>query len=93
MPGLWKAWKAKNRLPPLPTNPLGIRQTPARFPHSHSSDDEGVGKVENQDQVSHFATAPNPLSQHPKTNRRAGFALRRTRHSRRLHVVVVNREK
>jgi hypothetical protein len=24
MAGLWKAWKAKGRLPPLSTNPLGI---------------------------------------------------------------------
>jgi hypothetical protein len=24
MPGLWKAWKAKSRLPPLSTNPLEI---------------------------------------------------------------------
>ena len=24
MPGLWKAWKAKNRLPPLSTSPLEI---------------------------------------------------------------------
>ena len=41
MPGLWKAWKAKDRLPTLSTSPLGIPPKAARFPHSHSSGDEG----------------------------------------------------
>ena len=62
MPGLWKAWKAKSRLPPLSTSPLEISPKAARFPHSHSSGDEADGKVENQKQVSHFPTAPISLS-------------------------------
>ena len=44
MPGLWKAWKAKNGLPTLSTSPLEISPKAARFPHSHSSDDEGGWK-------------------------------------------------
>ena len=44
MPGLWKAWKAKGRLPTLPTSPWKSRQKAARFPHSHSSGDEGGWK-------------------------------------------------
>jgi hypothetical protein len=40
--------------------PLGNLATgQARFPHSHSADDEGDGKVENQKQVFHFPTAPS----------------------------------
>jgi hypothetical protein len=35
MPAAWKAWKAKIRLPTLPTV-LGNRAKAARFPHSHS---------------------------------------------------------
>jgi hypothetical protein len=63
MPGLWKAWKAKNRLPPLSTAPWKSRQEQARFPHFHSSGGKQAdGKVENQKQVSHFPTATNPLS-------------------------------
>jgi hypothetical protein len=65
MPGLWKAWKAKIRLSPLSTSPLEISPTAARFPHSHSSDDEGGGKVENQNQVFHFPTAPYGSSIQP----------------------------
>ena len=38
MAELWKAWKAKNRLPTLPTLLGNLAQT-ARFPHSHSSGD------------------------------------------------------
>ena len=37
--GPWKAWKAKTRLPTLPTA-LGNRAKPARFPHSHRFDDD-----------------------------------------------------
>src|SRR5438128_1107448 len=62
MAGLWKAWKAKSRLPPLSTAPWKSRQGQARFPHFHSSGDEADGKVENQKQVSHFPTAI-PFSQ------------------------------
>src|SRR6478672_8426051 len=62
MAGLWKAWKAKSRLPPLSTAPWKSRQKQARFPHFHSSDGKQAdGKVENQKQVSHFPTATNPF--------------------------------
>jgi hypothetical protein len=60
MPGLWKEWKAKNRLPTLSTSPLGISPKAGEIPHSHSSGGEGDGKVENQKQVFHFPTAPIP---------------------------------
>ena len=33
MPGLWKAWKAKNRLLPLPTSPLEIPPKGRRDSH------------------------------------------------------------
>ena len=79
MPGLWKAWKAKSRLPPLSTAPWKSRQGQARFPHSHSSDGKQAdGKVENQKQVSHFPTATNPFSPGPKPGRgRASPSARR----------------
>ena len=32
MPGLWKAWKAKSRLPPLSTSPLGISPRAGEIP-------------------------------------------------------------
>jgi hypothetical protein len=44
MPGLWKEWKAKGRLPTLSTSPWKSRQKQARFPHSHSADGEGGWK-------------------------------------------------
>src|SRR6266705_5569168 len=75
MPGPWKAWKAKSRLPPLSTAPWKSRQEQARFPHFHSSGGKQAdGKVENQKQVSHFPTATNPLS--PGTKNRAAGGLR-----------------
>ena len=77
MAWLWKAWKAKSRLPPLTTAPWKSRQGQARFPHFHSSGGKQAdGKVENQKQVSHFPTATNPFSPEGKTGLRAGCALR-----------------
>ena len=32
MPGLWKEWKAKSRLPPLPTSPLEISPETGEIP-------------------------------------------------------------
>jgi len=32
MAGLWKAWKAKGRLPPLSTSPLGISPSADEIP-------------------------------------------------------------
>ena len=71
MTGLWKAWKAKNRLPPLSTSPLEISPR-ARFPHSHSSGDEADGKVENQQQVSHFPIAQSLSLKAKKTTTSSG---------------------
>jgi hypothetical protein len=74
MPGLWKAWKAKNRLPPLSTAPWKSRQEQARFPHFHSSGGKQPdGKVENQKQVSHFPTATNPFLPGPKPRAAGGL--------------------
>jgi len=57
MPGLWKAWKAKSRLPLFPRALGNLAKRPARFSHFHSSGDEADGKVENQ---SRFPTFPPP---------------------------------
>jgi len=32
LPGLWKVWKAKGRLPPLATSPLEISPQPGEIP-------------------------------------------------------------
>ncbi len=54
MPGLWKAWKAKDRLPTLPTSPLEISPQSRRDSHIPTAPAKPQGKVENQNQVSHF---------------------------------------
>jgi hypothetical protein len=73
MPGLWKVWKAKKRLPTLPTSPLEISPKNRRDSHIPTAPaTKADGKVENQKQVSHFPTA---ISYVRKTNgKRAGFA-------------------
>jgi len=58
MPGLWKAWKAKSRLPTLSTSPLEISPKDGRDFHIPTAPAKRSGKVENQRQVSHF---PVPL--------------------------------
>src|SRR5579875_3902440 len=58
MTGLWKAWKAQSRLPPLSTSPLGISPKGGEIPTAPA---KWSGKVENQNQVSHF---PLPLRDH-----------------------------
>ena len=74
MPGLWKAWKAKNRLPTLSTSPLGISPRAGEistFPQlrrllaisgrtagKKRIGSVGGGKLEIQNQDSHFSTAP-----------------------------------
>jgi len=52
----WKAWKSKTRISPLPTAPWKSRKTGEipTFPQLRRRDG---GKVENQEQVSHFPTA------------------------------------
>ena len=58
MPGLWKEWKAKSRLPTLSTSPLGISPKGGEIPTFPQLLAKRSGKVENQKQVSHF---PIPL--------------------------------
>jgi len=52
----WKAWKSKSRISPLPTAPWKSRKNGEipTFPQLRRRDG---GKVENQEQVSHFPTA------------------------------------
>src|SRR5436190_24327322 len=70
MAGLWKAWKTKNRLPPLSTAPWKSRQRRARFPHSHSSGDYAVEKWKTK---SRFPTFPprSLMFENPNGNTRA----------------------
>ena len=68
MPGLWKAWKAKGRLPTLSTSPLGISPKAARFPHSHSSDDEGGWKSGKPKAGFPLSHRPDSLLSKPKHN-------------------------
>ena len=72
--GYGKRGKPKAGFPLFPRAPWKSRQQQARFPHSHSADDEGDGKVENQKQVSHFPTAPNSSLSKQRTNNSGGFA-------------------
>ena len=72
MPGLWKAWKAKDRLPTLPPSPLEISPRTGEIPtFPQAPATKADGKVENQKQVSHFPTASIPLST-KEQNRSAG---------------------
>src|ERR1700719_2103602 len=74
MPGLWKAWKAKSRLPPLSTAPWKSRQERARFPHFHSSGDEGgwkSGKPKAGFPLSH--RHESPFSRNEKQGRAGGL--------------------
>ena len=72
VPGLWKAWKAKGRLPTLPTSPLEISPKTGEIPtFPQLRRTKADGKVENQKQVSHFPTASIPLST-KEQNRSAG---------------------
>ena len=76
MAGLWKAWKAKGRLPTLPTSPLEISPKGWRDSHIPTAPaTKADGKVENQKQVSHFPTASIPLSRKNKSDAEA-FGLR-----------------
>jgi hypothetical protein len=87
MPGLWKAWKAKGRLPTLSTSPLEISPTAGEistFPTASAT--KADGKVENQKQVSHFPTAPVSLSQEQK-NHAGGLRPRPRQRSRAASVV------
>jgi hypothetical protein len=54
MPELWKAWKAKSRLPTLSTSSLEISPKGVRDFHIPTAQAKRSGKVENQKQVFHF---------------------------------------
>ena len=70
MPGLWKAWKAKSRLPTLSTSPLEISPTAGRDSHiSTAPATTADGNVQNQKQVFHVPTATDPFL--PKQKNRA----------------------
>ena len=60
-----KRGKPEAGFPLFPRAPWESRQRRARFPHSHSSDDEGDGKVENPKQVFHFPTASVAFTKAP----------------------------
>jgi len=69
MPGLWKAWKAKSRLPTLPTSPLEISPKAREIPTFPNSGHKGGWK-------SGKPRAGFPLSHRP------GFTLSRTKKQR-----------
>jgi hypothetical protein len=54
MPGLWKAWKAKRRLPTLSTSPLEISPKGGEIPTFPQLGRSGLGKWKTKRQVSHF---------------------------------------
>jgi len=94
MPGLWKAWKAKSRLPPLSTSPLEISPKGRRDSHiSTAPTTRADGKVENQKQVSHFPTATASLSKQKQGRRRASPGGERFAPPKTQEVIVVDREK
>jgi hypothetical protein len=88
MTGLWKAWKAKDASPSF-HELLGNLANGMRDSHIPTAPaTRADGKVENQDQVFHFSTAPNSFYHFKqKHRRRRGFALRLAAGaSRRLRV-------
>jgi hypothetical protein len=80
MPGLWKAWKAKNASHSF-HEPLGNLARGRRDSHIPTTPAARAdGKVENQKQVYHFSTAPNIYvseQKRPGRGRAAPFAQRR----------------
>ena len=73
MPGLWKAWKAKSRLPTLSTSPLEISPKGgviSTFPQLRRS---GLEKWKTQKQVFHFPTAPSFSFRKKKTKETRGL--------------------
>jgi hypothetical protein len=77
MTGLWKEWKAKQQASHSShESPWKSRPKPARFPHSHSSDDEGGWKSGKP--KTRFPTFPPPrvIYISNKEPERGGFALR-----------------
>jgi hypothetical protein len=79
MPGLWKAWKAKNRLPRLSTSPLEISPNGCEISTFPQLGRSGLEKWKTKGR---FPTFPASLrdydsgfaSQKPKADRSAGCA-------------------
>jgi len=77
MPGLWKAWKAKGRLPTLSTSPLEISPKAGEIPTFPQLRRKQA--VEKWKTKSRFPTFPPPrvlIFSELKTGPRAGFAPR-----------------
>src|SRR3954447_23257380 len=64
MAGLWKAWKAKGRLPPLSTSPLGTSPQPGEIPTFPQF--RRRGRMEKWETKSRFSTFPPPRFLLPK---------------------------
>src|SRR4051794_12225604 len=75
MTGLWKAWKAKSRLPTLSTSPLGISPKAGEIPTFPQR--RRRGRMEKWKTKSRFSTFPPPrilLSQMQRPRRAAGLS-------------------
>jgi len=100
MAGLWKAWKAKSRLPTLSTSPLGISPKGGEIPTFPQLGRSGLEKWKTK---SRFPTFPAPLrdydsglaSRKPKTGPLGGLAPALAAAALRAasRVIVVDREK
>jgi hypothetical protein len=66
MPGLWKAWKAKSRLSPLSTSPLGISPTASEIPTFPQR--RRRRRMEKWKTKNRFSTFPPPRFLSPSTN-------------------------
>ena len=90
MPGLWKAWKAKSRLPPLSTSPLGISPTAGEIPTFPQLRRRGrMEKWKDQKQVFHFPTATASLSKQKQGRGRASPGGERFAPPKAQEVIVV----
>ena len=98
MPGLWKAWKAKSRLPPLSTSPLEISPKGGAIPTFPQL--RLRGRMEKWKTKSRFPTFPPPrMYMDLKNKNRAAGGLRpppgggRFAPPKSQKVIVVDREK
>src|SRR3989442_14151216 len=78
MPGLWKEWKAKSRLPTLSTSPLEISPTAGEIPtFPQLRRRRRMETCKTQSRFFTFPTATDSLSlKAKKQGRGTGFALR-----------------